>query len=371
MEELLENLSSVSVTYSHNSVVKPHPKYSEFKRRSKEESQEVRRQELLKEQKRRRSERFDASRDLEAIFSKTRRPHRSIAKDKYKMMHSEWLVDVPTDMSSKWKMLLCPEGKHVLVIAVHGRTKLMDRRRQEVRSFSSVLPGGSPECPHELTVLDGIWVAREKTLYVLDMLCWAHHDVVDCEAEFRLFWLECKFKEMPEMADREANQGLRFRRLETHPCEPGTVEAAMSRFPPFPGGGPTLDGVLFYHLEAGYAMGRTTPLVGWLKGYMVPDLLGVPVAAGHLGGRPPGLSLRDHIQAEEKLMHRRRQRNRKERVRADKMECEQGGASADASEDAMDQQEDAVTEKDPSQSCQPTGVDSIVESAVSSQLMTS
>ncbi|KAJ8872386.1 hypothetical protein PR048_025990, partial [Dryococelus australis] len=237
--------------------------------------------------------------------------------DKYKMMHSEWLVDFPCDMTTKWSMLLCPEGKHVLVIATHGKTKIMNKARQEVGSFHSVLPGGGPDNPQELTVLDCIWIVRQKTLYVLDMLCWAHHDVVACEAEFRFFWLLCKFNENPDMTDRKSNQGFRFVCLESNLCEPAAIEAAMSRFPPFPDG-TKLDGVLFYHMEAIYQMGTTTPLVGWLKGYMIPDVLGLPVAPQYLESKPPGLTLQENIKEEEQLMDKQRQKNRKVKVHAKK-----------------------------------------------------
>jgi len=35
-----------------------------------------------------------------------------------------------------------------------------------------------------------------------------------------------------------------------------------------------IDGLLFYHNESHYLPGRT-PLVGWLKAFMLPDILGV------------------------------------------------------------------------------------------------
>ena len=38
-----------------------------------------------------------------------------------------------------------------------------------------------------------------------------------------------------------------------------------------------IDGLLFYHLKTHYMPGVTTPLVTWLKPYMIPDILGVQV----------------------------------------------------------------------------------------------
>jgi len=37
-----------------------------------------------------------------------------------------------------------------------------------------------------------------------------------------------------------------------------------------------LDGLLIYHREVHYMPGKT-PLVGWIKGYMVPELMGIDV----------------------------------------------------------------------------------------------
>lgn len=37
-----------------------------------------------------------------------------------------------------------------------------------------------------------------------------------------------------------------------------------------------LDGILFYHKEAHYEPG-CSPLVGWLKVFMIPEILGIPM----------------------------------------------------------------------------------------------
>ena len=43
--------------------------------------------------------------------------------------------------------------------------------------------------------------------------------------------------------------------------------------------------LLFYHRQTHYTPG-STPLVGWLRPYMVPDILGIQVADGPLTARP-------------------------------------------------------------------------------------
>ena len=54
-----------------------------------------------------------------------------------------------------------------------------------------------------------------------------------------------------------------------------------------------LDGLLFYHKRAHYAFG-TTPLVLWLKAFMLPEILGVPVSAQHMAQRPTSYSTFSH-----------------------------------------------------------------------------
>lgn len=46
-----------------------------------------------------------------------------------------------------------------------------------------------------------------------------------------------------------------------------------------------VDGLLFYHRQTHYTPG-STPLVGWLRPYMVTDILGIEVPAGPLTKKP-------------------------------------------------------------------------------------
>ncbi|MEQ2202703.1 hypothetical protein XENOCAPTIV_012829, partial [Xenoophorus captivus] len=49
--------------------------------------------------------------------------------------------------------------------------------------------------------------------------------------------------------------------------------------------GVTVDGLLFYHRQTHYTPG-STPLVGWLRPYMVTDILSMEVPAGPLTTKP-------------------------------------------------------------------------------------
>lgn len=46
-----------------------------------------------------------------------------------------------------------------------------------------------------------------------------------------------------------------------------------------------VDGLLFYHRQTHYTPG-STPLVGWLRPYMVSDILGIEVPEGPLTTKP-------------------------------------------------------------------------------------
>lgn len=46
-----------------------------------------------------------------------------------------------------------------------------------------------------------------------------------------------------------------------------------------------MDGLLFYHRQTHYTPG-STPLVGWLRPYMVSDILGIEVPVGPLTDKP-------------------------------------------------------------------------------------
>ena len=57
----------------------------------------------------------------------------------------------------------------------------------------------------------------------------------------------------------------------------------------------TLDGVLFYHKEGYYKKGRT-PLVTWLKTYMLPEVFGMNVPESCDKKPDDYIDFNDHIQ---------------------------------------------------------------------------
>jgi snurportin-1 len=64
--------------------------------------------------------------------------------------------------------------------------------------------------------------------------------------------------------------------LPNYSCDPKSLDRIFNSDPNFEFDPIPLDGILFYHKRVHYLPG-VTPLVGWLKGYMLPEMLNVQV----------------------------------------------------------------------------------------------
>jgi snurportin-1 len=64
--------------------------------------------------------------------------------------------------------------------------------------------------------------------------------------------------------------------LPNYSCDPKSLHRIFNSDPNFEFDPIPLDGILFYHKRVHYLPG-VTPLVGWLKGYMLPEMLNVQV----------------------------------------------------------------------------------------------
>ncbi|XP_020293861.1 snurportin-1 [Pseudomyrmex gracilis] len=197
-----------------------------------------------------------------------------------KMMLSEWMVVVPEDLVENWVMIPCPVGNRRRLISGLGKTRSYNKYGVLCDVFNSALPGGSlsryPNSIHALqyAILDCIWVKTKQTYYVLDVLFWNSLPFTDCEMDLRLFWIKSKLAEIENLQDRDTDTN-------TYPILPlpsincdSDLSAALENLDPklFP-----LDGLLFYHRAALYTFMKT-PLVTWLKPYMLPEKLGVSVS---------------------------------------------------------------------------------------------
>lgn len=317
MEQLTEALSaSFAVSRQPNSTAAPHPRLAQYKSRYSALEQSERRRRFLQLQKSKRLNCVNHARRLadgdwtgadseeeveqqeekmekqsggeqqedgkteEEEMELERRKPRSYANQ---LMLSEWLVDVPADLDSDWLMVVCPVGKRSLIVASKGCTAAYTKSGHCVNRFPSRLPGGSRKNSargKDYTILDCIYSEVDRTYYILDVMCWRGHSVYDCPTDFRFYWLQTKVEETDGLSEIANINPFRFVSLRNSQCSAASIQEALAAEYSF-----SVDGLLFYHRQTHYTPG-TTPLVGWLRPYMVWDILGLEVPEGPLALRP-------------------------------------------------------------------------------------
>jgi snurportin-1 len=125
-----------------------------------------------------------------------------------------------------------PQGQRCLVIASNQRTVSRTRTGAVLQTFTSALPGGSPAtgAPADAySILDCVLHEPDRTLYVLDLMCWAGYLLYDCSAEFRTFWACSKLAELDAAAPPTTPAAARhcFRPVLAHPCNQGQLSTAQ------------------------------------------------------------------------------------------------------------------------------------------------
>lgn len=310
MDELTTALAfSFGVTNDPNASTAPHPRYSHlYKHRGDvDRAQERRRTALLQNQKAKRFDYVSLARRLTGVVTekvgegdcgseeeqmeveeKARRPGK---RYKDQLMLSEWMLEVPEDFVSEWTMVPCPVGRRNLIVASKGQTSSYAKNGYCMNRFPSLLPGGSKNMScwnKDSTILDCVYSEVNRTYYVLDVMCWRSQPVYDSETEFRFYWLQAKFEEIPQILTVSKLNACRFEVLPNFACDSDTLQNILSSPMNI-----ELDGLLFYHKRTHYAFG-TTPLVLWLKAFMLPEILGVPVSTHHMEQRPTSYSTFSH-----------------------------------------------------------------------------
>ncbi|XP_058012685.1 snurportin-1 [Ahaetulla prasina] len=315
MEELSQALAcNFVVSQDLNSPAAPHPRLAQYKPKYSSLEQGERRRRLLEFQKIKRLDYINHARRLaeddwtyteeeeeeeekgetekEGETSKADRDHEDMELDIVKklpkryanqLMLSEWLIDVPPDLDQEWLFVVCPTGKRALVVASRGTTATYTKSGFCVNRFPSLLPGGNrlnSATGKEYTILDCIYNEVQQTYYVLDVMCWRGHPVYDCQTDFRFYWLHSKMEEETDLSEKSRLNPYRFVGLKSYSCSSANLCEVLAMTFPF-----EVDGILFYHKQAHYNPG-STPLVGWLRPYMVSDILGIVVPSCPLTSKP-------------------------------------------------------------------------------------
>jgi len=305
LDDLADSFAgSFTVTNTPNDTNRPHPRFAQFKMKGSTIPQDERRKRMLEHQKSRRDDFVNHARclatgefeeeeqpedeedDMEDMDTTSEFKQRRMYKSyKNQLMLSEWLVEVPADLASHWILILCPEGRRNLVVASNGLTKVYSKSGKMVKKFPSNLPGGSrnQNTRNKYSILDCIYSDKEKMFYILDMMCWSGFTYYDCDTEFRLSWVQQKFIENRDiLMDTSRTHPYRFTPLPIYQCSRESISSALNSKLPFED---KLDGLLIYHKNVHYMPGKT-PLVGWLKGYMVPELLNIQVDDEYMCQQP-------------------------------------------------------------------------------------
>nr|XP_018895988.1 PREDICTED: snurportin-1 [Bemisia tabaci] len=208
------------------------------------------------------------------------------------LMESEWLVDVPDDLDTRWTAVVCPQGKRCILIAKGNGTQAYDKAGRQFMSFPSWLPSGSwaetylSPGGHKngQTILDCIYNFDSTSFYVLDVIEWNSHPFLSCETDFRFYWLSSKFDEIIQLSEKSKNNPKSIYLAPRFPA--AELPSRMAHFPLVEETNPKVDGILFYHNETHYTSG-STPLVGWLKPFMVPEMLKISVHEAYKADVPP------------------------------------------------------------------------------------
>ncbi|XP_066199029.1 snurportin-1 isoform X7 [Saccopteryx leptura] len=301
MEELSQALAgSFSVSQDLNSTAAPHPRLAQYKSKYSTLEQSERRHQLLELQKLKRLDYVNHARRLaeddwtgmESEEEEDKKDGEEMDMDTGKklpkryanqLMLSEWLIDIPSDLGQEWIVVVCPVGKRSLIVASRGSTSAYTKSGYCVNRFSSLLPGGNrryPTTAKDYTILDCIYSEAKQTYYVLDVMCWRGHPFYDCQTDFRFYWMRSKLPEEEGLGENTRLNPFKFVGLQNFPCTTESLCEVLSMDFPF-----EVDGLLFYHKQTHYSPG-STPLVGWLRPYMVSDILGVAVPAGPLTTKP-------------------------------------------------------------------------------------
>lgn len=258
--------------------------YKSHSIRSKESRQSERRNELLEKQKRKREDLVDNLRCIDSTKKKVFRESKS-SNQHFRLQLSEWLLKIPNDLS-KWYVRPCPKGQRCLIIATNGKTCMYNKYGAFIKTFRSMLPGSCRSKRDDLTVLDCVYVPNEKTFFILDVIVYNNLDLSECEAEFRLYWIEGKVQEdnLDIVNDRYEHAFKMVRKIDCSNF--GAFNELVTAHPIWSNDSPQLDGFLFYHKESAYIQG-STPLVGWLFAFMLPEIFNLPTFNGNFMDEKP------------------------------------------------------------------------------------
>ncbi|XP_036391122.1 snurportin-1 isoform X2 [Megalops cyprinoides] len=274
MEEITQVLStSLAVSLEPNSTSAPHPRLAQYKSKHSMLDQSKRRLRFLDLQKTKRLNYVNHARRLaEGDWTGDN------SEDELEMEAAE-----EGQKEEDEGMQIEQRKKLPRHYGNQGSTVAYTKSGYCVNRFPSLLPGGnrhSSAVGKDYTILDCIFSEVDRTYYILDVMCWRGHPVYDCPSEFRFYWLQSKVQEAEGLSEVVKHNPFRFLSLQSVACSTESIQQALAEEYNF-----KVDGLLFYHRQTHYTPG-STPLVGWLRPYMVSDILGIQVPICSLTAKP-------------------------------------------------------------------------------------
>uniref|UniRef100_A0A7E4VCG1 Snurportin-1 n=1 Tax=Panagrellus redivivus TaxID=6233 RepID=A0A7E4VCG1_PANRE len=173
-------------------------------------------------------------------------------------------------------MMACPKGKRCLVVAKDGWTQAFNKAGLLIFESMTGLPGGCSASRHSTTIVDAIRLAADpQTYYILDVIYAQGMSFLEVDALSRFAMIQAIAEEAAinttSLRPKYRKKALTFLVPPLCRCTIPAMTAMMAVEHPF-----EIDGLLFYNDKGWYTAGYT-PLVGWLKPWMLPEVLGVPV----------------------------------------------------------------------------------------------
>lgn len=289
-----------------------------------ERKQWERRIQLLTEQKEHRNNDQDDSRNIDRFLKSlqhkvSKKTHQRVFKNYVQL--SEWLHEKPDDFD-QWFMVPCPKGMRCIAVATNGSTKIFSKYGVYITEFRSGLPGDI-KLKATTTILDCFAVKTDGiTKYmVVDVLYYAHTEMLNCETSFRFFWIACKLTEL-RLDEINFHNEFAFIPIKYVDCgDEIAVDSCLMSYPMWDDEKIDLDGVLFYHKESSYVHG-STPLVGWLFTFMLNEILGFCMIHPKYSELRPAtyINAATYIKEFDEAQKKAKARNRKRRENDQKME---------------------------------------------------
>ncbi|KAI6183389.1 S-methyl-5'-thioadenosine phosphorylase [Aphelenchoides bicaudatus] len=173
-----------------------------------------------------------------------------------RLMYGEWLIDLPEDFASEWRIVPTPKAKRCLIVFDQNFCTMFNKNGGTIHKISISTRISPP------AICDGL--VKGTIAYILDFIDIKPYEIETCDFDCRRFLGKSFLTDNQILEATDKNSKWSFELLEATPdCKRETIERFASEPSTF-----KQDGLMFYHREGLYSRG-VTPLVNWLKPWML------------------------------------------------------------------------------------------------------